>query len=668
MFSINCPSCGNPVVFKLESSLYSTCEYCQTVLMRQNMNVLNIGKASCVQADSSPLKIGTTGTYKGMSFEILGRTQAVQSDGYWNEWFVAFSDGHTGWLSESIGEYCLTVEDTIEEYPDFNNTNIGSIFNYKGTSYIIANKGRAQVTAFEGELNFDPQGSYDLYYIDLRSFSGKAGTIDYSDFASGKGNPEIFIGEYLDFKDFNFQNLRDEEEMVRRRAETARSFKCPSCGASHELKSGKIARSYVCEYCGSCSDLSNDSVKLLFKYETDMAKNAMRIPLGTEAVFEGVTWTVIGAQQKYSKDDGAKEYWEEYLLYNDLQGYRYLEYNDDSWSLNYIIHNVPYVRSGIQRHFVAPANKDGSICYENITYKHYSSYVGYVEKVIGEFPYLIVKNETSHMTDYIAPPYGLCSELNSEGIFWSKSVYISPEQMAEAFNDPSYNRASRKIGLLEPSRVQGKLYNSLIHFVAVSALMLVFVLLALCRSSEIANFETKVYTNQDSSFVSEEFEVPGNFGNLSLTYKFYCQPPVWVEYNTTLVNVKTNEARSFEAVGDYWREGTEEGGNNPVSIFIPGVSGGKYRLRITPRIGFGNDEVGQIVTKEKPINTFYRNYGAGTAFLSYNVTVNRNVPFWKFWLILEFILAIVPAWYGIRYFSENTERWSNSDHCGDDDD
>lgn len=240
--------------------------------------------------------------------------------------------------------------------------------------------------------------------------------------------------------------------------------------------------------------------------------------------------------------------------------------------------------------------------------------------------------------------------------------------MAEAFNDPSYNRASRKIGLLEPSRVQGKLYNSLIHFVAVSALMLVFVLLALCRSSEIANFETKVYTNQDSSFVSEEFEVPGNFGNLSLTYKFYCQPPVWVEYNTTLVNVKTNEARSFEAVGDYWREGTEEGGNNPVSIFIPGVSGGKYRLRITPRIGFGNDEVGQIVTKEKPINTFYRNYGAGTAFLSYNVTVNRNVPFWKFWLILEFILAIVPAWYGIRYFSENTERWSNSDHCGDDDD
>ncbi|MGN0012528.1 MAG: hypothetical protein ACI37J_04360, partial [Candidatus Bruticola sp.] len=349
-------------------------------------------------------------------------------------------------------------------------------------------------------------------------------------------------------------------------------------------------------------------------------------------------------------------------------GYRYLEYNDDSWSLNYIIHNVPYVRSGIQRHFVAPANKDGSICYENITYMHYSSYVGYVEKVIGEFPYLIVKNETSHMTDYIAPPYGLCSELNSEGIFWSKSVYVSPEQMAEAFNDPSYNRASRKIGLLEPSRVQGKLYNSLIHFVAVSALMLVFVLLALCRSSEIANFETKVYTNQDSSFVSEEFEVPGNFGNLSLTYKFYCQPPVWVEYNTTLVNVKTNEARSFEAVGDYWREGTEEGGNNPVSIFIPGVSGGKYRLRITPRIGFGNDEVGQIVTKEKPINTFYRNYGAGTAFLSYNVTVNRNVPFWKFWLILEFILAIVPAWYGIRYFSENTERWSNSDHCGDDDD
>ncbi len=636
--------------------------------MRQKMDVQNIGKASCVQADSSPLKIGTTGTYKGMSFEILGRTQAVQSDGYWNEWFIAFNDGRTGWLSESIGEYCLTVADTIEAFPDYNDAKIGYVFTHKGTEYIIANKGRAQVTAFEGELNFDPQGSYDLYYIDLRSFSGKAGTIDYSDFAAGQGNPEIFIGEYLDFNDFKFQNLRDEEEMVRRRAEIARSFKCPACGASHELKSGKIARSYVCEYCGSCSDLSNDSVKLLFQYETKMSAEAMRIPLGAEATFEGVKWIVIGAQRKYSQDDGVKEYWEEYLLYNELQGYRYLEYNDGSWGLNYIIHNVPYIRGSLKRYFISPNNESGSICYENLTYKHYSSYVGHVEAVIGEFPYLVVKNETSKMADYIAPPYGLCSETNGEGNFWSKSVYLSPQQVAEAFNNPAYNQTGGKIGLLEPSRVKGKLRNSLIHFVAASALMLVFILLALCRNSEIAQFNTEVRLGQDASFISEEFEVPGRFGNLGITYQFYCQPTVWVEYNTTLVNVATNEARAFEAIGDYWKDGIEQGGNNPVSVSIPSVPGGKYRLRITPRVGFGSDDVGQLITKDTTFDYPGHNYCKGTTFLSYNVTINRNVPFFKFWMILEIILLLVPAWYGFRYFSENTERWSNSDHCGDDDD
>ncbi len=667
MFSINCPSCGNPVVFKLESSLYSTCEFCQTVLMRQNMNVCNIGKASCVQADSSPLKIGTTGTYKGLSFEILGRTQAVQNDGYWNEWFIAFSDGRTGWLSESIGEYCLTVEDTIDKFPDFNKAKIGSVFTHKDTKYIIANKGSARVTAFEGELNFDPQGSYDLYYIDLRSFSGKAGTIDYSDFAAGKGSPEIFIGEYLDFNNFHFQNLRDEEEMVRRRSEIARSFKCPSCGASHELKSGKVARSYVCEYCGSCADLSNDSVKLLFQYQTKLDANAMRIPLGAEAIFEGVKWIVTGAQRKYSKDDGVKEYWEEYILYNDLQGYRYLEYNDGSWGLNYIIHNVPYLADGARRNFVSPNNKSASIFYEDTLYKHYSSYTGYVEAVIGEFPYLVVKNETSKMTDYIAPPYGLCSEENEEGIFWSKSVYVSPEQIAQAFNNPAYNVPSKKLGMLEPSRAKSKFYNSLINFAIVSVVMLAFIVLAICRDSRVTEFGTKVYAGQDSSFISEEFEVPGRFGNLGITYQFYCKPTVWVEYNTILINVKTNEARAFEAVGDFWREDDEIGGTNPVSILVPSVPGGQYRLRITPRIGFGNDESGKIITKStnsKPTD----NQKTEIPILSYDVTIRRNVPFWTFWMIVEAILALVPAWYMFIYFNEHSERWSDSDHCDDDDD
>ena len=98
------------------------------------------------------------------------------------------------------------------------------------------------------------------------------------------------------------------------------------------------------------------------------------------------------------------------------------------------------------------------------------------------------------------------------------------------------------------------------------------------------------------------------------------------------------------------------------------MPGGKYRLRITPRVGFGSDDVGQLITKDTTFDYPGHNYCKGTTFLSYNVTINRNVPFFKFWMILEIILLLVPAWYGFRYFSENTERWSNSDHCGDDDD
>ncbi|MGM9999547.1 MAG: DUF4178 domain-containing protein [Candidatus Bruticola sp.] len=665
MLSVNCPTCGAPVTFKLESSLYSTCEHCHSVLLRQDMDIQSIGTASCVHSDTSPLQIGTSGTFKGVGFEILGRTQAIQSDGFWNEWFIAFNDGRTGWLSESIGEYCITIQQTPKKpLPNYDKVKIGTVLQYGGTSYMVTNKGKAQVVAFEGELNFNPRGSYDLYYLDLRSYSGKAGTIDYSDVFAGEGAPELFLGEYLDFKEFNFRNLRDDEERLRILSAPARTFQCPCCGAAHEVQSGQLARSYVCEYCGSCSDISNNNVQLLFQYETRMAKNALRIPLGATATFDNTTWTVIGAQKKYSQDEGLKEYWEEYLLYDNSQGqFLYLEYNSGSWSINHIVHSLPS-KNGRESSLLPLLNIKGAAYFGGTWYKHYAAYVGHVESVIGEFPYLVVKDEVSKMTDYIAPPYGLCSERNDEGVFWSQSEYKSREEIAAAFKKPELaENVSDTIGMLEPNPFKAPMRNTLIHFCLVSLIMLITIIAISCQEKNLSSFSAVVYEGKDSTFITDEFDVPGRYGSLALRGTFGCgYDTAWVEFNTTLINVNTNEARVVEATAEKWYEDGERG-STPATVIIPNVPAGRYCLRIVPALGIGNSETGKIY-KENPT---LKNVKTNPVF-SYAIKVSRNAPFWSFFLILEVLLAILPIYYTVRYQNNETARWANSDHADDDDD
>ena len=85
MFEISCPSCGNPVQFRRESSVYSTCDACGSILLRKNANIELLGKAADLQPDNTPLQVGTRGQYKGQGFEILGRIQIRQEEGFWNE-------------------------------------------------------------------------------------------------------------------------------------------------------------------------------------------------------------------------------------------------------------------------------------------------------------------------------------------------------------------------------------------------------------------------------------------------------------------------------------------------------------------------------------------------------------------------------------------------------
>jgi hypothetical protein len=41
---------------------------------------------------------------------VVGRIQLRYSAGIWNEWYLLFDDGATGWLGDSSGMYTITAE------------------------------------------------------------------------------------------------------------------------------------------------------------------------------------------------------------------------------------------------------------------------------------------------------------------------------------------------------------------------------------------------------------------------------------------------------------------------------------------------------------------------------------------------------------------------------
>src|SRR5262249_6212356 len=111
-----CPACGAPVRFRVSSSLVTVCEHCNSVVARGDRKLEDLGKVAAIVDTDSPLQLGLQGTFRGKSFEIVGRVQYAQAaGGSWDEWYAAFANGKWGWLAEAQGRFYLTFERALSE-------------------------------------------------------------------------------------------------------------------------------------------------------------------------------------------------------------------------------------------------------------------------------------------------------------------------------------------------------------------------------------------------------------------------------------------------------------------------------------------------------------------------------------------------------------------------
>lgn len=422
-----------------------------------------------------------------------------------------------------------------------------------------------------------------------------------------------------------------------------KTFSCPNCGGSIEIRAVGISISAVCGSCGSIIDVANENVHLISKAAIKTRKIA--IPLGSRGVIFGVEWEVIGY---CAKTDGSGMYdWREYLLFNPYQGFRFLVEADGHWNF------VKMLRQSISVFHDADA-----VNFEDNQYKVFVRGEAVVTYVMGEFYWRVKVGEKTQVADYIYPPYMLSVERSSakhsvllntsqnEDIIWSKAIYVETAEIQQAFNLPEMPYQTG-IAPNQPSPYEEKNKTAMklagIFFIILFLVQIIAVMLSLDKTLYQQQIHAPASV-KGQAVVAESIDIPKTIGNVEV----YASSPVsnnWIELNVDLVNDATQESYEITQPVEYyfgsdsdgsWSEGSQSG-----STIIPAVAGGKYHLLVTPDAG--------VYQNSQPIDFVIR--------------IKRDVPVWGNFIVALLIIIIYPLLIYFRKSSFEAKRWATSDYA-----
>jgi hypothetical protein len=417
MQNVPCPSCGAPVQFKSHASVMAVCEYCHAAVLKQADAVANLGKMSEVLEDYSRIQIGTSGVLGGREFTVVGRIQLRYSAGMWNEWFLMFGDGASGWLGDSSGLYVITAERELGAANlAFDDIQVGRDYRIGDNSFTAAEKRVAECIGGQGELPFRVGQGWQARVVDLRSGSQFA-TLDYSD---GDG-PVLYAGVAVTLEQLQCQLLRDDEQ-IRTSAGKYRgrvdSLECPSCGTAINYLPG-LASNLVCQSCHAQLDAASPQAQVLAKGE-QMERVRFTLPLGAKADIGGYPHQVIGAMVRRS-DDGTR--WTEYLLYSTTAAFFWLVETDEGWS-----------RAKVMDSWPSPGSPRGeSVVVDKVSFTRQYTYDARVEYAAGAFNWRVAAGDTVRVVEYERGQSRLAAEATPEELTWSRSTPLAFDQVRAWF-------------------------------------------------------------------------------------------------------------------------------------------------------------------------------------------------------------------------------------------
>ncbi|AUN96901.1 DUF4178 domain-containing protein [Bacteriovorax stolpii] len=408
-------------------------------------------------------------------------------------------------------------------------------------------------------------------------------------------------------------------------------FDCPSCGGQVSIRASGYTLSVVCSSCGSIIDATNENYRIL----STMAKKIppkMTIPLGTRGKINGTLWEVVGFMQR--RDSFAYD-WQEYLLFNPYEGYRWLSEYEGHWNF-------------ITMTKVKPEISGSEALFKDRVYKAFSDYRARVLFVAGEFYWQVQSDDNCTMTEYIAPPFILSSEKNEDEIVWSLGESISHNEIEKAFK----LKEIRSPKGISPNQVSPfadlKIYTSKMCFAFAIVLFIIQITyVAMTKPKIVYSQEIAVPTvSTEKVASSESFDMPSFMSAMDITIQSRINND-WIEVNGELINESKNDesfefTHGVEYYSGYDSDGRWAEGTPNATITLSSIPKGKYHINFE---SVTNGEQAKNIAINQP---------------TFQLIVESDVPIWyNFWFSILVLMAF-PIYYAIRDYRFEMSRWEMS--------
>lgn len=582
------------------------------MVLKEGVDVESLGKAASLPPDLSPIKMGTSGRFGEAAFTVLGRVRLAWSQGAWNEWFLEFSDGSTGWLAEAQGFFMVSRPMPTQEIPSQAQLEPGCLMRIAGMEMRVVDQKRAKVVGFEGELPFTAKEGESRLSIDLSGPGLAFGNIEIV-----KNHVSVFAGRYCHFQDLGLQNLRPVPGWFGNPPlshETgAEALNCPHCSASVEIKAPGQSVTVVCGSCRTVLDVGDKKVAVIAQAMKQLNVTPT-IPLGSRGTLFGMELEAIGFMVR-----GNGPYsWQEYLLFNPHHGYYWLVTYQGHWNF-------------VERLLDTPEETATGASYEGVEYSIFLRGEAQVRYVMGEFYWRVDVREKALTADYTSPPLTLSKEdyPSLKEATWSRGRYIEGTELQAAFGLAANIRQPVGVYLNQPNPYgRERVWPTALLLIA----LLTIVQLAgigLARNEVLAEqtFTWNSNTNRTTGML--EFEVNRTQQTLEITSAAELIGP-WAELNYELKGIQSGSTASFVEAVEI---------DKPLkATILPGISRGKYRLLVGPAMDPAVEN------------------------LTYSVKVRGDVPVWQnYWICLS-TLAMYPLFRSGRRQKFEWMRWAESDY------
>lgn len=205
MVELPCPACGAGVAFRSRVAVFAVCSFCDSMIVRHDLNVEALGTMAELPPDVSLLQLGARGRYEGRYFELVGRLKISWENGNWNEWYALFDDGTDGWLAEAQGFLSMSFAVPAPVHLPLRQALVpGNRVQLEGRAFSVDDIKEATCVGSQGELPFRGAQGRKSISVDLSAPGRGFGCLDYSD-----DGVRLYLGKYVEFDDLKLDGLRE---------------------------------------------------------------------------------------------------------------------------------------------------------------------------------------------------------------------------------------------------------------------------------------------------------------------------------------------------------------------------------------------------------------------------------------------------------------------------